>query len=286
MIDSDLGLFGPGSVSWKIHDEPILWLAGLRSLYLQALHPRAMAGVAQNSDFKRDPWRRLLRTSDYIGAVIYGTTGQAHAAGARVRAIHGRLRAVDPRTGELFRVDDPDLLRWVHVTEVESFLTTAVRAGVALTPADIDGYYAEQRRAAELVGLDPATVPGSAAEVDGYYERIRPELALTRDSAGTAVFLTAPPLPYRLGLTPVRLVYSGIAALAIGLLPPWARRLYGLPGLPTTDLSAALSAKALRRLLAAIPSRLYEGPIYRAAMSRAAAAASGAGSAVPGAPTG
>ncbi len=270
MTSPDLGLFGPGSVSWKIHDEPVMWLAGLRSLYLQALHPRAMAGLAQNSRYKQDPWARLMRTSRYIGTVIYGTTEQAHAAGAHVRRIHGRLRAVDPRTGDLFRVDEPALLRWVHVTEVESFLTTAVRAGVPLAPTEIDGYYTEQRRAAELVGLDPATVPGSAAEVAGYYEEIRPELVLTRDSAEAALFLSAPPLPYKLGLTPARLAYSGIAALAVGLLPPWARRLYGLPGLPTTDLSAALSTRALRGLLATVPRRLYASPVYRAAMSRAA----------------
>jgi len=274
MTTADLGLFGPGSVTWKLHDEPILWLAGLRSLYLQALHPRAMAGVAQNSDFREDPWRRLIRTSNYIGAVVFGTTAQARAAGARVRALHARLRAVDPRTGEFFRIDEPDLLRWVHVSEVESFLTTAVRAGVALTPAEIDRYYAEQLRAAALVGLDPATVPDSAAAVAGYYERMRPELAITRDSADAFVFLSAPPMPYRLGLTPVRLAYTGIAALAVGLLPAWARRMYGLPGLPTTDLSAGLSVRALRALIAAVPRRFYAGPVYRAAMSRVAAAGS------------
>ncbi|TMM36371.1 MAG: DUF2236 domain-containing protein [Actinobacteria bacterium] len=274
MTTADLGLFGPGSVTWKLHDEPILWLAGLRSLYLQALHPRAMAGVAQNSDFREDPWRRLIRTSNYIGAVVFGTTAQARAAGARVRALHARLRAVDPRTGEFFRIDEPDLLRWVHVSEVESFLTTAVRAGVALTPAEIDRYYAEQLQAAALVGLDPATVPDSAAAVAGYYERMRPELAITRDSADAFVFLSAPPMPYRLGLTPVRLAYTGIAALAVGLLPAWARRMYGLPGLPTTDLSAGLSVRALRALIAAVPRRFYAGPVYRAAMSRVAAAGS------------
>ena len=274
MTTADLGLFGRGSVTWKLHDEPILWLAGLRSLYLQALHPRAMAGVAQNSDFREDPWRRLIRTSNYIGAVVFGTTAQARAAGARVRALHARLRAVDPRTGEFFRIDEPDLLRWVHVSEVESFLTTAVRAGVALTPAEIDRYYAEQLQAAALVGLDPATVPDSAAAVAGYYERMRPELAITRDSADAFVFLSAPPMPYRLGLTPVRLAYTGIAALAVGLLPAWARRMYGLPGLPTTDLSAGLSVRALRALIAAVPRRFYAGPVYRAAMSRVAAAGS------------
>jgi uncharacterized protein (DUF2236 family) len=268
----DLGLFGPESVSWRLHAEPILLLAGLRSLYLQALHPLAMAGVAQNSAYRRDPWGRLVRTSKYLATVVYGTTEQAYAAGARVRQIHSRLRVLDPRTGDFVRVDEPRLLRWVHVTEVESFAGTAVRAGIALTPAEVDTYYTEQRRAAALVGLDPATVPGTAAEVAAYYEEVRPELALTRDSADTAVFLAAPPLPYGLGLTPVRLAYVAVAGLAIGLLPPWARRLYGLPGLPTTDLSAGWSARAVRKVLDTLPGSWFDGPIVQAARSRAASA--------------
>jgi uncharacterized protein (DUF2236 family) len=269
----DLGLFGPDSVSWRLYAEPILLVGGLRALYLQALHPMAIAGVAQNSDYRGDPWGRLLRTSDFIATVVYGTTEQARAAGRRVQAIHRRLRGVDPRTGEFFRIDDPELLRWVHVTEVESFLTTAVRAGLDLSAAEIDRYYDEQRRSAELVGLDPSSVPGSAAEVDEYYAGIRPHLRLTRDSADAALFLAAPPLPKGLGLTPVRLVYSGITALAVGLLPPWARRRYGLPGLPTTDVTAQLSARALRVLLATIPPGMRMSPQRRAAIERARAAA-------------
>jgi uncharacterized protein (DUF2236 family) len=269
----DLGLFGPDSVSWRLHAEPVLLLGGLRALYLQALHPLAMAGVSQNSDYRNDVWGRLDRTGNYIATVVYGTTEQAEEAGRRVRAIHRRLRGIDPETGDFFRIDEPDLLRWVHVTEVESFLSTATRAGLALTPEEIDRYYTEQRRAAELVGLDPLTVPGSAAEVTRYYERMRPELRLTRDSANAALFLATPPLPHRLGLTPVRLALGGVAALAVGLLPTWARRLYGLPGLPTTDLTAPVGARMLRLALNAIPARYRTGPHREAALSRAAAAA-------------
>jgi uncharacterized protein (DUF2236 family) len=266
-VSDDPGLFGPDSVTWRLHQEPIMLVGGLRALYLQALHPLAVAGVSQNSGFRDDPWGRLMRTSNYIGTVVYGSTAQAEAAAARVRAIHARLRGVDPRTGDLFRIDEPRLLRWVHVTEVESFLTTATRAGMALRLEEIDRYYTEQRRAAALVGLDPQSVPGTAAEVAAYYGEVRPELALTRDSAGTALFLVAPPLPYRLGLTPVRLAYTAVSALALGLLPAWARRLYGLPGLPTTDLTASLSAHTLRRALALVPDRVYER--YRAAAAAA-----------------
>ncbi|MEV4759018.1 oxygenase MpaB family protein [Micromonospora sp. NPDC049559] len=276
--EEDLGLFGPGSVTWRVHAEPILLVAGLRSLYLQALHPRAMAGVAQNSSYQTDPWGRLVRTSKYVATTIFGTTAEARAAGRRLVALHARMRARDPFTGEEFRVDEPELLRWVHVAEVESFVSTARRAGVALTPADVDDYYSEQRRSAALVGLDPASVPGTAAEVADYYRRIQPELRLTRDAAETALFLTTPPVPWNLSrpvrwtlhLGPPRLAYFGVAATAFGLLPAWARRRYGMPGLPTTALPAELSVRTLRLALNAVPRRFLEGPIYRAAMERAA----------------
>ncbi|SCL36561.1 Uncharacterized conserved protein, DUF2236 family [Micromonospora pallida] len=282
MASDDTGLFGPNSVTWKVHEEPVLLVAALRSLYLQALHPRTMAGVAQNSDYRRDAWGRLVRTATYVATTIYGTTAEAEAAGRRLRARHARLRAVDPATGEPFRIDDPDLLRWVHVTEVESFVGTARRAGLSLTDAEVDRYYTEQRRAAALVGLDPDTVPGTAAEVDDYYRRIRPELRMTREAAETALFLTAPPLPgnfslpVRLGLTlgPPRWAYFGVAGTALGLLPGWARRLYGGLGLPTTALSAEVGLRALRLALAAVPQRYWEGPLQQAAKAHAARLAS------------
>jgi uncharacterized protein (DUF2236 family) len=270
MVGDDLGLFGPDSVSWRIHCEPILLVAGLRSLYLQALHPRAVAAVVQNSDYRSDPWGRLVRTSKYVATTVYGTTADAEAAGRRVRALHARLRATDPRTGAEFRLDEPDLLRWVHVAEVESFVTIARRAGIPLTGADIDAYYTEQRRGAALVGLDPASVPGTAAEIADYYRRVRPELGMSKAAAETFVFLSAPPLPWKLGLTPVRLAYFGLAATAFGLLPPWARRMYGALGLPTGDLSAHLSVRGLQLLVGALPRRFRSGPIHRGALERAA----------------
>jgi uncharacterized protein (DUF2236 family) len=192
------------------------------------------------------------------------------------------MSAVDPRTGDRFRVDEHDLLRWVHVAEVESFLSTARRAGLKLTDDEVDRYYTEQLRSAELVGLDPATVPATAAEVAAYYEAMRPELGATRDSVETALFLTVPPVPQswgsrpiRLGLTlgPTRWAYFGIAGTALALLPPWARRMYGGLGLPMTDMSADLSVRSMRLLLrgviAAVPQRYKVAPMRQAAMKRA-----------------
>lgn len=264
---TDHGLFGPDSVTWRLHAEPILWVAGFRALLLQTLHPRALAGVLQNSRFREDPWGRLFRTARFYGEVVYGTSDQAHNAAARVRRIHARMSGVDPATGERFRVDEPDLLGWVYVTATESFCHTGQRAG-ALTAEDADRYYGEQLTVAELMGLDPDTVPGTAAEVQAYYAAIRPQLAATPDARATVRYLALPDLPWRLGWTPVRPLWVGVAGYAMSLLPAWARRLYGFPGLPTTDLTATLTTRTLRATLSALPSQAVEGPIYRAAMTR------------------
>ena len=267
---SDLGLFGPSSVTWKVHGEPILALAGLRALFIQSLHPRALAGVIQNSDFRVRPWHRLETTATYVVTVIFGTTAEAEAAGERVRAVHSRLRATDPRTGERFRLDEPDLLRWVHVVEVESFLDIARRSGVSVTDDEADEYFREQRRAAALVGLDPATVPGSRAEVAAYYEEMQPQLSTTRDTVESMLFMAVPPMPYGLGWTLARGAFAGVAALAMSTLPAWARRRYGLPGIAAADPAASLAVRLLRAGIGTIPRRLVEGPIYQAAMRRAA----------------
>ncbi len=285
-MDSDLGFFGPDSVTWRVHKEPIVALGGLRALYLESLHPRAVAGVAQNSVYRSDPWGRLERTSTYMGTIFFGTRAEAEAAAQRIRRLHARMTATDPRTGEIFHLDEPDLLRWVHITGVESFLTTARRAGVSLTDAEVDAYYTEQLEAARLIGLDPATVPGTAAEVDAFYDRVQPELALTKDCAETALFLTVPPIPSAWGSLPLRMslafgpprwAYLGIAGTAIALLPPWARKLYGGLGWPTTDRSADLSVRGLRLLinsaLPALPAQFRNPPMRQAALERAGLAA-------------
>jgi len=129
-------------------------------------------------------------------------------------------------------------------------------------------------------------VPGTTAQVAAYYREIRPALRMTREAADTLFFLAAPPPPWLgkarrrgaldlLGRLPFRLATLGVASTALALLPPWARRLYGGLGLPVTDLSATVAARGLRLALNAVPHRVYEGPIYRAAMARAAAADSG-----------
>lgn len=268
-LPPDPGLFGPDSVTWRVHGDPSMALAGLRALLLQAVHPLAMAGVIQHSDFRADPWGRLFRTAEYVGVTTFGTSVEAKRAGAKVRGIHGKLAGIEPESGLSYRVNDPELLRWVHCCEAESFLSTAVRCGLRLSRAEQDRYYAEQTRQAALVGLDPTDVPGDSASMVDYFQDMRAQLHVTAEARRTVSFVLWPPMPTRVRLgTPARPAWAALAAASVAMLPRWARRLYRLPGVPTTDLGATVAGVAFRSGLLVVPGRLRNGPHLKAAQQR------------------
>ncbi|MGW8884172.1 oxygenase MpaB family protein [Streptomyces sp. NPDC055749] len=253
MKDADPGLFGPDSVTWQMHGDPMMWIAGVRALYLQALHPRAVRGVILNSDFRNDAWGRLMRTAGFVGTLTYGTTEAAEKAGARVRRIHRLLKATDPATGEVYGVDEPELLLWVHCAEVDSYLQVQRRSGFPLTDAQADGYVAEQRESARLVGLGPEGVPATTAQLAAYFDRVRPELTAGAEAAEVDDFLRSPPVHAL--LVPARaLVWRRVAALAYQSLPPYAHELYGRPAPPPRTVDRRL--RAAGTVLRCVPARL------------------------------
>jgi len=265
-MDQDRGLFGPDSVTWRVHADPTYAVGGLRGLLLQALHPQAMAAVEQNGGFDADPWGRLTRTSQYIATITYGTEVEALRAAARVRGIHRKLRGTDPFNGEEFRLDRPDLLLWVHCCEVDSLLS---RGGLELTDVEADAYVAEQIRSAELVGLQASGVPATRAELAEYFLQVRPELKLTKAARRGARGLVTPPMPGWVQLlTPARPAWGGLAALSFGLLPGWARRMYRLPVLGLTDITSTAALRTLRSGALAVPERFRHGPTLKAAKAR------------------
>lgn len=249
----DPGLFGPSSVTWQMHGDPMMWVAGIRALYFQALHPRAVRGVTQNSDFRRDAWGRLLRTADFVGTISYGTTEAAEKAGARVRKIHGMLGATDPDTGERYGVDEPELLLWVHCAEIDSYLQVARRSGVRLTDAQADRYIGEHRVGARLVGLDPDAVPANQDEMAAYFDKVRPELACGPEARAVDDFLLRPPTHPL--LVPAReVLWRRVAHLAYAALPPYAHELYGRPAPKPATVTRQL--RATGTLLRCVPARL------------------------------
>src|SRR3954452_7019123 len=253
----DEGLFGPRSVTWRIMSSRIMWVAVVRALYLQALHPRVIRGTLQNAPALTDPvdaWARWRRTRMFIETRTFGTLAEASRAGRLVRTIHEPLTGTDP-DGTRYRVDDPELLLWVHCGEVASCADIARRSRLPFSAADLDAFVAEQRTSAELIGLDRAAAPASMAGLSAYYEEIRPRLYAC-DEARQALRLTLrPPVPdgnrvLKLGLPPV-------SALAVATLPRWARRMYGWPAGPLSDQAATAGIRAAR--LAFDQQRLFLG---------------------------
>ena len=152
--------FSEEDAIWRVHADASMFIGAVRALLLQALHPVALQAVVDHAGFRRDFWGRFQRTSKYVALTTYGTVSDAERAIAIVRAIHRRVRGTTP-DGTPYSADDPHLLMWVHVAEVDSFLRAFQAFGDgALTPADADEYVRQAGTVAARLGVidPPATV--------------------------------------------------------------------------------------------------------------------------------
>ena len=241
---TDLGLFGPQSAIWHVHAESAMLIGGLRALLLQTLHPLAMAGVADHSDYRDDPWGRLRRTSRFIGATTYGTTPTVERTIATVRRVHERVVGTAP-DGRPYSANDPHLMLWVHVTEVDSFLRAVDRFGdLALSDERRDQYVADMAVIADRLGTESA--PRTVVELDECIASFRSECVVTDQAKEAIRFLVRPPVPLLFAGS-----YGLIVAAALTLLPTWARQELRIPLPPGFDRVAVRpSASTLMKLLA------------------------------------
>ena len=220
----------------RVHGDAAMFVGGLRALLLQSLHPLAMAAVAGHSGFRGDPWGRLQRTSTFLAFTTFGTVADAETAVARVRVVHDTVSGTTA-AGEPYAASDPHLLCWVHVAEVDSFLTAhQVYGAHPLDQAGRDQYVAEAARVATALGVvdPPVDEAGLTARLEAY----RTELRSTNEARAAARFLLLrPPIP-----TAARPAYAGLAAAAVGLMPRWGRWPLRLPYLPLTESTVVRAA--------------------------------------------
>ena len=238
-------LFPPDSVAWRVHgDVTSMLVGGVAALMLQMLHPAVLAGVWDHSGFRDDMQGRLRRTARFIAVTTYGAPDDARALLAKVRKIHDHIGGTLP-DGTPYRASEPDLLAWVHVSEVLSFLDGWIRYGEpGMSRADQDRYVAEMARIAEPLGVDP--IPTTRAEAEAIQRAMRPSLrvdARTRDVAG--VLLNQPSPSFA-----ARPFQTMTMQAAIDLLPGWARTMHGLEqpgvGLPLLRAGTFGVASTLR----------------------------------------
>jgi uncharacterized protein (DUF2236 family) len=235
------GYFAPGCVAWRVSADLASPVAGLRALLLQALHPLAMAGVDQHSDWRSDPVGRLAATSSYLATLLYGDKDVAELAASRVRRIHESVQGVEPETGRPYAATDPALLLWVHAALVDSGIACCALLGEQLSAADADRYAAEMVVAARLVGVPEHMVPSTASALAAYIESVRPDLRATAAAKESMGYLLDPP-----GLDEeVAEIWQDIREAAVASLPGWATDHYGLSVAPLTAQRRAEIRQAL-----------------------------------------
>jgi hypothetical protein len=214
---------------FQVHSDASMFIGGMRALLLQSLHPLAMAGVAQHSDYRNDPWGRLQRTADFLATTTFGPADLAEQTINRIKAVHKTVVGT-ASDGRAYAASDPHLLRWVHVAEVDSFLSAHQTYGAhPLTNEEADQYVADMAVIAHKLGV--TAPPTSVRGLRDQLAMFRPELKSTTESRDVSRYLLLePPLDVA-----ARIPYSLIAAAAVAILPAWARADLRLPYLPVTE---------------------------------------------------
>ncbi len=248
--DPDPGLFGPGSATWRVIAEPASIVGGIRGLLVQLLHPLAVAGVVQHSDFERDPLARLHATARYVTATAFGSTEEALSAARVVRRVHRHV-AGTAADGRAYSTADPHLLAWVSIALTSSFLAAHQSfAPTRLTRVEQDAFVAEQSTAAALldprVNVDVVTrhggsslgiewarrtlpmlregaLPTTAHELDAAIGRYGGELAVGDEGQRLLRFLAWPPIA-----PTVRAAYLQLFTAAVAILGSDQRELLGV----------------------------------------------------------
>ena len=270
---TDKGLFGPDSITWRINRENVLVLGGGRALVLQVAHPLVGAGVAQHSNYRKDPWGRLFRTLDRTTAIVFGDEDDAEQASSAVWNLHGRVEGTSD-AGTPYRARDPKLLMWVHATLVDTSLMVYDRYVARLSIAERERYYEEQKAMAEAFGCPRSEQPETYAEFNDYFATmVDEELEVTDVTRDVLDSINNPELPggaVTRGLAwPL---FEPIRMATAAMLPERLRRELGLTAGPLGTRMLGVHARLLRTALPLVPGLVREFPRAREAERRARAA--------------
>jgi uncharacterized protein (DUF2236 family) len=249
----DPGFYGPDSVAWRVHANPIsLAIGGVAAVILELAEPRVRSGVWDHSTFRIDPLNRMKRTGEAAMITTYGSTAMAQARVDMVTRMHQRVSGETPE-GHTYTALEPELMTWVHVTAGYGFLNAYVRyVDPHLSVADQDRYYAEGARLGRAFGaVDP---PASVAEVEACFQAIRPKL---RPHPIIGEFLdivsnTSPLGPAGRVLQPM------VVQASIALLPQWVRDIAELPSRPLAHAAVRPVLKGLARAAGLVPGDIQK----------------------------
>ncbi|MBX3130242.1 MAG: DUF2236 domain-containing protein [Polyangiaceae bacterium] len=270
VVRPEHGLTGPGSWSWRIDRESVLFLGGGRAALLQLAHPFVAHAVDQHSATRSDPLGRFQRTFDNVYAMVFGELGQALRSARRVHAIHTRIHGtIDEdvgafRRGDRYDANDEGGLLWVHATLIDSALLVYESVFGPLRPVEREAYYQETKRFALLFGLRDRHVPRDSRAFDDYMRDMLASdtIAVGRPARELGEFLFQ--APSRAAQPPLRWLKS----MTAGLMPERLRAPFGLRFESAERRVFRASMASLRRVYPRIPERLRVVPAYSHALRR------------------
>jgi uncharacterized protein (DUF2236 family) len=268
---TDVGLFGPGSMTWRVNREGVLLVGGGAALVLQVAHPLVAAGVAEHSNYREDPWGRLYRTLDLTTKIVFGSTATAEEASARIKHVHGRVKGVTSEPGGRYPAGTPydarrpELLMWVHATLVATSLQVYTRYVGSLTIAEQRQYYEEQKLMGEKFGIPRDRQPDTFADFNNYYRDMlaSDHLAVTNALRDVTDATLRPELPFVM-----RPLVEALNLATTGLLPDRLRAELGLPWGPGRRRLFDASRVALSAVIPVLPRMMREFPPARSADKR------------------
>jgi uncharacterized protein (DUF2236 family) len=246
------GLFGPDSVSWRVHRETTVLFGGARALLMHAAHPLVIAGARASGFYERNPWKRLERTLVLTYALTFGTGEEVRRAADHINDVHRGVRGVDPVTGRRYDAMDPDLLLWVHACLVDSALLYERLTVGRLADEERERFHREQMAAAELLGLPRDRIPPTVAGLHAYIDDVvtGDSLVVTDASTRVAALFREPPREAEW-----RPVLRAVSWWAFGTLPPRLRSMYSVGWGPARSAWLRASLAMLRVGRPAIPRR-------------------------------
>jgi uncharacterized protein (DUF2236 family) len=272
---TDVGIYGPDSVNWRVNKDQVMLLGGGRALLLQLAHPMVAAGVSQHSDFASDPLKRLRRTLDATLAIVFGTTDDAERAAAQVRAVHGRVRGTLAEdvgrfpAGTPYEANNPEYLRWVGATLLDTSIVVYELMCEPLSRADLNRFYEESKLFVRMLGVPDEYVATSIEEFRDYFDGMiaSDEIAvgevgrrLAHDVLHPKVRFVPPP------------VFGALGIITTGLLPERVRELYRLPWSPARERAFRAEIRMARIANRGLPARIRLFPQAREAFRRIAGA--------------
>jgi uncharacterized protein (DUF2236 family) len=272
--DPVLGFYGPGSRMWRINREAVLLGAGPAALLMQIAHPLIAEGVAQHSDFQRDPFARLRGTLRTTMDMVFGDGPTASRALGRLNAAHATVRGdvADPRafaaTGaHAYRAFDPELLLWVQATLIVTSVRAYGRWVRPLTREDLDTLWQESRSLGPRMGIPLDRSPTDWSTLMAYWDRmLAPDGPIQVTPTALRLAPTVVHPPFR-GVPGWLIELAGLPGLA--LLPPRIRESFGIEWTSRHEQLSRSLDSGIRLWVRSVPSDWRAMPPARAADRRA-----------------